>query len=148
MDIKFVKGVTANVPVESLIDIYQTMLYAFETQNWEDVAVALDCLATDISQYTEATDKVGFKPSPSSVIAGSVSDGLVCDANGGDITCAAGNGVSSTMDGSCCQCSEECMAKHGCDPEHGRIKLSCGEYYAMGAGIHAEERLFKALSQA
>lgn len=152
MKVKFNENFFTKVPTECLIEDYQSLAFALRLLNGSDpcgldeakdeIACVMECLAEAIHRYTPDTP---FKPSPSSVIAMGVSNGILCNDDGSDIRCAAGNPISEAMCGGACQCSETCMKQHSCDPERVLLQLECGHLYEGTS--RTEDNLMDALEE-
>ena len=155
MKYKFFQGGVTEVPVECLIDDYQTLAQDKENLNRciqayakklpealaydarakeslsalqdasETISTVMDCLADSIDSHTTAPEGLKFKPSVTSVIAMGCKTGIIAREDGSDIRCAGGMDVSTVYPG----CTERCPYKNKCEQELCRIQLETGAFY-------------------
>lgn len=144
----FANDIETHVPTCCLIEVYQTLLAAafnLDFCNYADAKdnlhVAMDCIAEEIDRYTKVPAEYSIKPSVSSLINMSDENGIILAHDGKDISCAAGKPVSHAMSGGCCQCTEECMKQHQCNPEHGVMQLQNGFRVHVTASAESEHGL-------
>lgn len=144
----FANDIETHVPTCCLIEVYQTLLAAashLEFCSYGDAAdylhAAMDCIAEDIDSYTKVPDEYGVNPSVSSLINMGEKNGIILARDGEDISCAAGKPVSYAMSGGCCQCTEECMERHQCNPDQGIMQLQNGFRLNVTASVGSEHSL-------
>lgn len=121
------------VPTECLIEDYQMILTAMSIEDKEErdsrLNTVLECIAESIDRFTEVPAGVSVNPSPSSIIAMGVDNGILCHADGTDIHCIAGKPVSLALSGGVCQCNETCPYWGECCPDSGIIILESSAEY-------------------
>lgn len=128
MSIQFRDDIVSHVPTACLVEDYQSLVRAVNEHDWDMVETVAQCIAEVIDRYTTVPEGLEIKPSPSSLVALACENGIITSDNA-DIRCAAGKPVSFALSGGVCQCSEECMAAHDCDPEKCYLQLECGLSY-------------------
>ena len=94
----------------------------------DEVKTTIDCLASNIEQFTVVPPDLEMVPSGSSLVAMAMENGIIVGADGKDIPCRAGFPISYALGGACCQCDEECPHYEECFgvaveeiPRYGRI---------------------------
>lgn len=144
---KFAENIITHVPVECLIEDYQSLMQAIRENNWELVQLTMDCLAESIDRYTETDDTIGFKPSVSTLVATGASNGIVTCNGFNDILCAGKTGVSEAMAGGVLQEHCDNCPHHDtdCFPEKGLILLHNG--FTYDGSSRMSEDLVKSLEE-
>lgn len=129
MGVQFRDDIVSHVPTACLVEDYQALVQAVNEHDWDMVETVAQCIAEVIDRHTIVPEGLDIKPSPSSLVALACENGIIM-SDYADIRCAAGKPVSFALSGGVCQCSEECMAAHACNPEECHIQLESGTTYA------------------
>lgn len=144
MSYKFAQNIELSVPIECLIEDYQSLRKAKETGDWDEVEVVMECLAEVINRTKEYPNGVSFFPTENSLIAMSVDNGILCNPDGSDIKCVAGYCVSDAGNTQCDNCY---WRSSHCNPEKGALQLTNEFVYDMCEGSAKDEELLRVLSE-
>lgn len=122
-NLNFRKDIKTTVSTSCLIEDYQALRKAIMNQDWEEVEVVCDCLASVIESFTEVPADLSIKPSPSSIIAPSCKQGILLNGTE-DVNCVGGQSISLALSGGVCQCSESCQYyMKSCFPDENSFHL-------------------------
>lgn len=127
---RFATGIEVSVPVENLIEDYQTLVHSLadESLSRELIGCVMDNLSTYIGNLSVAAAlDIGFKPSGTTPVLMGCFKGFLMAPDGKDLVCAKGKPVSSLPCENCKGC--EHAKNDGCDPEMCHIRMGADLFY-------------------